>query len=366
MVQKHLILLLSIIFFNYNFTDQFIYPVLDLKEDKILLAHQKKLDHLELWIFNYKTGSMVKALNDMYTPCEVKLFPGGHAFSFIDSGRFRVKEFAKRSVYSVDISDPIDSINSISLIDDQGFYFSGKFFGEYKIFAYNLQGDMISLLTGESSNFMSKKNIQGYDCLYPCKIDEQLFFVARDAYRNYSIKRKYLNKEQNLIKEDNPICFLCMHDTLNGMYLKNIPSKHEGFFKFICCQLKLKDESNWNKKELFEFELPIKMLTGNSTQRAIESLKLFKPIYDIANSMIYFSSYDFKSNKISLYNFDLNAFKVSRISTEENCGSFSSIIRVENKIFYGLHFQDATQKFIEQDFYSGTVACSLPMITLNE
>ena len=160
--------LVLIMFFGFSSNAQeYMYPVACVsKKDGALiyLLYQTSVSHLELLLWNSATNVVTKALAAMHTPAGLVMLPDSRGFSFIDNVRIKVKLFNKRSPKSIDLYEPIYAIELITWINEHVFYCSAKEQGYYSLFQGTMQGDLHRLY-----------NKIGCDCLYPQKVDEQLF-----------------------------------------------------------------------------------------------------------------------------------------------------------------------------------------------
>src|ERR1700722_17690204 len=143
---------------------EFLYPVgvYDKQgESLVYLLYQKTIGHIELWLWNPTTKKIHKALLSSFTPAGLRMLPGGSGFSFIDNGRIKIKQFAKRSPRSLDLYEPIYDIGIIEWINPFQCYFSAKENNRTKIYQANTRGEIVQVVGSAT-----------YDCLYPQKVND--------------------------------------------------------------------------------------------------------------------------------------------------------------------------------------------------
>src|SRR5579872_5143165 len=97
---------------------EFLYPVASVSKDHVLVMYQKNSYHLELWDWNPQTNQADSVLLSLYTPAGVKLLLSKKGYSFIDSGVIKIKMFQKRSPKTVEIDQPLHTIELLHWIDD--------------------------------------------------------------------------------------------------------------------------------------------------------------------------------------------------------------------------------------------------------
>ncbi len=292
--QRILLSLIAVCFFSYSLSEQFVYPVTDIDDDYFFVLYQKSVDDIELWLCNKKTSTAIsQALNFMSLPSQIKILPDKSGFSFVDKGRIRIKKFSKRTSKVIDIAEPIDSIMSMSWIDDEKFYFSGKYGRTFGIFVCNaVQGAEISTLMHDDK----------HDYVYPNKICDLLFCIQKDRLQEHVIvKVDFLSENKEVIfKSEYPICFLNMQNASEGFFLEYRQNDSD-VLDFSCNKITLLD-NGWRVEHLFDFSLPIEYLIGSSDKRVYESMVPFLPNYSEGESIYFVDTNEWKNFEIKSYN----------------------------------------------------------------
>lgn len=355
--------------------EEFLYPVATFVRDgkaHVYLLYQKSLRHIELWDWDVTTKQVNKALLSTFTPAGLKLLPDNQGFSFVDSGRIRVKHPDKRSPKSLDIYTPIYDISLLEWIDAQRCYFSAKEQDHYSIFELAVRGDVQRLV-----------GCSGFDCMYPQKQNNSLFFIERAQwvrFRNYQImhapypevaydttnnfndSEHFAERAQQLMHQEEddaekkqaalvpyeactplidygrkPIAFLHMVSAEEGFVLSH---PHEVDFQDARIDFEydriVLTTKGWQRHHLFEFSIPSHLLFANSSSCLYESLLPLLPrLYD---GVLYFvdCKEDAAYNNLNLYAYQLADHNVIQLSTATCINQlFFAPLKVGQKLFYG-------------------------------
>jgi len=264
--------------------------------DVIYLIYQRSLEHVELFAWDPIEGVAHKALLSAYTPAFFHLLPDNSGFSFIDQGRIRIKQFEKRSPFTIPLYAPIDTITSVEWIDAQHCYFTARYADHFGIFATDLEGNMTTVLSDD-----------GHDFLYPQQPAGQLFFIRRSASGNYDIGTQLVNEHDYHIIlnfEETPIAFLRMIDAEHGFVIQHQAylDRHDTFSNFACWYFK-KIDGQWKKERIFEFNIPLDLFFGDTPQRFYESIVPLLPVHIDGN--IFFINHNMLTNRLGLYRYEL-------------------------------------------------------------
>jgi hypothetical protein len=355
------------------FPTQYVYPISKLDDDNLLIMCQKSYDDLELLIWNKSSKKALRELASIYLPSYVRLLPSKKAFSFIDHGRIRIKSFQKRAPRIIDIHETIHAVSSLKWISDEQFYFVGKQKDYFSLFLCDVSDRDVELFSLNDQDFV--------DCLYPCKINNSLFYIAKDQFFNYSFckiawipqafeqnQSVFQRQKETLLRSNCPICFLSMEDENSGFLLKyDNRSNDDNYFFFSCCALNLTNDS-WVLEKLFNFKLPLRLLTGTDKARLYESIDPFLPSY--SKNYIYFTTYDelLECCKIFRYNKQLKIVEAIESPTR-SFGPFNHMFAplvVDDNVYFGFAQSTRSKNFTLQiDEKNGSITCFLPEIIHN-
>lgn len=346
--------------------EQYVYPVVDLDEGKqLLLLYQKSLHDIELWVWDTFSKTAQKGLLSFYSPANLRALPGQDGFSFIDQGRIRIKKFNRRSPKAIDIYHPISSISSMNWIDEDSFYFVAREGDFYNVFQSDIQGNVTRIT----------KEFQ-VDFLYPQKVGGQLFCIKRDFDRNFDIvymnwdAQEYYKSEDlvnytTAIQANQPICFLHMISNEEGFYLEysGFRASNSETYNFNCYHFYNQGES-WEKKYLFQFKVPVDVISGNSNSRVYESLEPFLPNYT-CKDLVYFVSFDTNRKSFGMYSYDVIEGKTSTVykpmqkSLSQN--EYFVPFKTQDKMFCGMIIKNMkSSDFLIQNILTGSVTFDLP------
>lgn len=274
-------------------TEEYIYPVEEIDSESLLVMHQKSLHEIDLLSWDINKKEAQKVLWSIYMPSSVSLLPSKSGFSFIDQGRLRIKHFNKRSPKAVNIYEPITTLDSVTWIDDETFYFTAEDPYFHNVFVCELHKNIASLsrLTFQEES----------DFLYPQKVDDSLFVIKRSPKKQFSIvklpwlERSFENykpiKEEVVFKGEKSYCFLKMINKAKGYFISYNPCKEsdDNLYTFWCNEITLVD-GGWKHEELFSFKIHEKYIMGKSDSRMYESIKPLLPSYQECG--IFFSHFD--------------------------------------------------------------------------
>ncbi len=315
------------------------YPV-GADSQQVFYVYQKSLSDLELWSYDLERTSVKKCLDWRFIPAGFKLLQDHSGFSFIDSGRLRLKKFLKRSPKTIDFDQPVHGVSEINWLDGRICYFSAKRMDHWVIF----YGD----LTDEKLHCVYQ--LPQSDCLSPCIIDGQLFCIERHGSdRSVKITHQPVpsiaNDTPPLSSSVQPVAdcgyaqvfHLQMLSATLGFYLEHMPYIHEKtpFVTLVCHKLQLNYTTQaWETRRLFKFRILKDCLFG--AKRLYESIIPFLP--RAQKTRLYFA--DIKQNskgecKSSIRCFDFTNGKIVKILNSPPNKILFAPLEVGRKIFYG-------------------------------
>ncbi|MFI5332821.1 MAG: hypothetical protein ACHQVS_01840, partial [Candidatus Babeliales bacterium] len=308
---------------------EWLYPVAQLANGKVLLIYQTASADIELFSWDPVTGNADKTLASRYTPLGVTVIPGTNSFSFIDSGRIRIKYEGKRSARALDIPMPLYGIGPVSWTKGGIGFFSAQDQENHAIYACALHTKL-----AQQNPVSCMLQAPGIDYMYPSCTESALFYVTRqvddrvkahaprcqkhancrcrpldpvDAFV-YSINMIQLNEisvvchenmkkseERVLVREhtviaaqEHPLVFLKMISDSEGFVLEHAQVlEKEADIIIMRCNRLHKDESNtWSLTYLFSYTIPAALVLPRSTDRMCEGFLPFVPWYE--SGSIYF------------------------------------------------------------------------------
>ena len=303
----------------YSYTTEYIYPLTKCLVDEqevVLFMHQTTTQETRLWSLNMGTHCYEQLLSSQYNPVGVALLPDGSGFSFLDNGLIKVKKFLKRSPKTIEIYEPLYSINAVQWLDDTTCFFHAKQGNRYGIYQVTLDGQLDVIIQNSSCDY-----------LYPQKVDADLFFVCRDgAGNNYvekmmypSFKNRTMSLQEALNYEQDTAVSLQSDLTVVQNFNKetivtvSMINKREGFL--VCASPTVNASESlmafsfykleflndiWEKKELFIFHLPT-YLFFNKSMMLREVVPAFFPIITVDG--IYFTSLQKNESCMSLFHY---------------------------------------------------------------
>lgn len=371
MLKKLIVSFLLYITNHLCLSNEFIYPVAQVDDQNVFVVHQKAIDELELFLWNPQSKFATKELSTMFLPSHIKMLPSKIGFSFIDRGRIRIKLFQKRAPKTIDILEPIDSIVSLNWITDNQFYLVGKHKQHYKTFLFEL--------LDFSYQIYHVNNVDSMDYIYPYKTEDLLFCISKNEDLDYFLieqlwyPTKYAlyrpNQPQKIIiKSKEPLCFLHMKNKEEGFFLRCNPSTND-LLSFTCCNI-IKKDGLWTETKLFNFQLPIKYLMGDSSQRVYESIYPFLPNYNHEHK-VYFVDYDQSSEMPLIYTYDYSEKTIAQInfptrSFLKNKGAFAPIV-LQQSLCYGLILSSkkSIRSILDMNQENGFLSMDLPFFHIN-
>lgn len=299
---------------------EYTYPIATLNNGTVLLyIHQYSATHIELFEWNLSTNQTEQILWSAFNPAGLQLLPDNTGFSFIDNGRLRIKLFQKRSPKAIDFDEPFFAINGLHWIDEHSCYCSAKSNDNFSLFQLYDDGTLKCLIRQT-----------GKDCLYPQKVDSQLFYIERYATYNCPNTVSYhimqcdypdndiSSQSAALIIDffDIPIAFLTMISDKEGFVLEHAKmiDSEQSTTLFSYHHIRKQGDA-WCKNCLFSFNIPTNLLLDGE-ERLYESLLPLLP--RMIDNKIYFVDCA-KNNNFTLepYFYDLLTKVSTKISVPE-------------------------------------------------
>lgn len=278
------LLLVGIIFTGFTGATEFLYPVAIVPDtDNLLIMYQKTSHHIELWQWNVHTKQADTILLSRYTPAGLRLLPDNIGYSFIDNGRIRIKQWAKRSPRSIELDAPITHIELIDWIDQSTCYTSGKYLDHFGIFQISDEGVVYPIVFDNSA-----------DLMYPQKVGNSLFFIERNKDRQYAVVsmaydvqggeeeeftdriKAYPESKPKTVLLDcglQPIIFLNMVSQEEGFYLTHprMVSKKDTHILLSYYHI-FSDGNQWSSDQIFTFYVPTNLFFPGRESRLYEAL----------------------------------------------------------------------------------------------
>ena len=365
-MKKTLVLIFLFMKIQPFFAQEFIYPVVKLDEQNIFVIHQKSIHDVSLFLWNTESKIATKELSSIFLPSYIKILPQKMAFSFIDQGRIRIKQFQKRAPKTIDISEPVHSIISMDWVSDEQFYFVAKYKKNYKIF--------LCELLDLSYQLFHMTNFDNVDYIYPCKVQDRLFCISKNTKSQYSVielpwnptlygKPRNHQDQNSIFESQEPLCFLHMKNATEGYFLKNnnAISQDEKCLYFTCCRCKKADNA-WHIDDLFVFKLPKSYVTGDYQERAYESIYPFLPNYD-HSEYIFFVNYSLGGQCfVNRYEIKTGITQEQLIRRMPGDVGFLAPIILKDTVFHGLIVSSkiSTRSTFEMNQQSGFFDLNLP------
>lgn len=361
----------------------YMYPVGSVYHEGILklaILHQKK-NSLDLYFWDTDTGKATPGLLSFYEPLSFTAVPNLKAFSFINNDRIRIKEIEKRSFKSLDLFGPYD-FTTISWIDSKSFYFSAKERHHNNIFHATSEGDLLRLTVSNDSHYV-----------YPCKIDNMLFYIETIEDGSQSIKytsypleqiEKYLQENKkcisfeeefkHLIQEEKKesrqykpfidvknvttalnfsdnflpntsIAFLSMQNPTTGFFISHaLQIEHNA--SFIACNYFLfnyTEQAGWHYSLLFTFTLPLYLILPYKNEITLDEsiLPLLPKVY---KKDIYYSSYDVVTHSLHIYRYNLEEGTKTQCTYGNNKMYWSPYLHKDTLYYGGKIINDCTNE----------------------
>lgn len=314
---------------------EYVYPVTSLNDGKtILYIHQHSPINIELFSFNTQTQQTEQMLWSVFNPAGLQTLPDNGGFSFIDNGRLRIKEFQKRSAKAIDFDEPIFGINSLHWIDEHSCYCSAQYNNNFALFELHDNGTL-QCLRAEA----------GKDCMYPQKVNDQLFYIERYATKNnmhYCIVSCAYQTDNNSDAQTNliidfkstPIAFLTIISETEGFVVEHAQhTDSENPTMVFKYHRIVKEGDVWAKNVLFSFSVPTNLLL-DSEKKLYESILPLLP--RIINNKVYFVDCANNTDYIlEPYFYDLSAQIFQKISLNQPKGHCFVPMVCSNKLYFG-------------------------------
>ena len=330
----------------------FIYPLDILEQEqskKIVCLEQQNSSSTKLFLIDLQTNEREYVLPALFSPGGVKLIPQNNGISFIDKGLIRFKEFTQSAPKTIEFYEPIFDVSVLmQWLDSESFYFSAHQQCHNGIYIANKKGDLVTVLYD---------NVADY--LYPQIIEETLFFIER-VEKNYLLKSISL-KNQEFPLSDADAALLFDFNSEPHIFLKMVTAEHGFCLSYAepiisthhmlsCTYHELWCENKkWQRKVLFNFDIPLMFLISESPWRLYESILPLLPIHRA--DVIYFShgcsttvaSYckhhheecQIKQPTLNLYAYSSLSGVITQITNASQGEAFFSPIVYEGTLFYG-------------------------------
>ncbi len=298
-----------IIFFTscVLFTDciEYIYPITYLCNGLQLYMHQK---NDKMTVSKLCANEHVSVVAPWYNPAYVRFVPDKNAISFIDSGRIRIQNFAKRSARSLELSKPLQHIRSAEWINNTTMIINAIHKNQYGIFFIDSDGNILQEIVDNR-----------YDLLFPQYYEKNTYYICRKIKENkqtYTIECKTENGDRELISfQDKVLSFLRMVNNEMGFFLSCNEKENDDEIIFTVNKLYCMNNI-WISQSLFNFCIPIIFLDPESEYSFFEGMLPLLPKYD--NNYINYIDIQKKENKyIFLYKlYDIKTKKVLKVNKE--------------------------------------------------
>ncbi len=325
-------------------------------ERHLYLIHQTASDHLDLLLWNPRTKETQKVLLSRFTPAGLQVLPEGKGFSFIDHDTLRVKMHHKRSPQLINFEEPLYDLTLISWLNNTTFYFSAQNNANFGIYQASLQGHCDCIIASEE-----------YDCMYPQKIGNALFYIERDKelshkvvfitypqlsyhesdpvlYINHQRKTEFIKKEyycdisKYILLElgKKGIAFLHMINEFEGFFVEHplVVDKHDLCIPFLYHYMYCTKEGQWKDKVVFSFSIPTNYLMPLDGLRLYESMLPFLPRY-IHDKGLLFVNYDVDKMLLGLWLYDNKSQKIISYIQGQKDQSFFGIFLDNGIVYYG-------------------------------
>ena len=343
MVVRHYfyVFLLFTVQFSTLYAYSYLYPVME-ANDRIYLLYQHD-QNLDLLAWDPKTYKIESALPSWYIPTNIILMPGKQSFSFIDSDTIKIKAFNQRTPYTIPLQSPLYNFTLIHWLNDNQLYCSAMKQGHFGIYEIDRDGCVIEKVFDKT-----------IDCMYPQKIDGDLYYIARKQEDNtfyYSIRRCLYSKPFHSPLTDElyldcgtmPLMFLSLHPVDGGgvlSYEMGDSSQEDIVFHYFLIQER-------SLKKAFSFKIPQKIIM-DSDVCLCESLLPVVPRF--CGTTIYYVSSD-------------GIYKYFRNNSEKvlNSYSFSYFVPLCSG-FYGGLFDISVFSYYISDQYNFLLFIFVPQI----
>lgn len=301
-------LLLCSVLYAYFGTQcaEYLYPVAQLANERICVMYQKNAAHIELWLWDARTGNATPGLFTRYTPAGLRILPNGNDISFIDHGLIKVK-YANNSIPQILALDkPLSNITVLNWIDNNTCYTHAKQGDCFGFYAINTQGNVATILHNNDHDF-----------LYPQKIGPDFYCIEK--YKNtrcfksqYRIMKLSENDRVEKIFDfgSHAVAFFTMVSDTQGFVIEHPQSIKEKKKAVVFSYHHIfKEDEQWKTKELFSFTIPSALLIGS--ERLYESLLPLLPRN--IGDRIYFISQTEPGN-LGLFTYNLMTDTIQKIT----------------------------------------------------
>ena len=294
---------------SMTYSSCFLYPVGFLHHrGSILFLKQESKNHTRLYMWHQHTKHLENILWSLFNPGYIQVLPDESGFSFLDNGRFRIQYFHRRSPKTIDFDHYFYNMHGIHWINPQEFYFSAQAqHDHYALFH--------SCVDGTTSCLISHNT---YDCMYPQKVDNELFFIKRIGDRHSIVHALFSFQHKNktldeLICFGHPIIFLSMQSPSEGFVIghQNSWNDNTSAITFYYYQIK-KKKKIWKKSILFSFSIPAELVVGNSENRLYESLLPVIPCVK-GTKIYYVDSSESQHNTLELYVYNKKTATIKKL-----------------------------------------------------
>ncbi len=309
---------------------EYTYPVASCDNGAIIFyIKQTSAISIEPFKWDTRTGAYESMLWSVFNPGNLQLLPDNTGFSFIDNGRFRIKQFHKRSPKTIDFDEPIFNIGNIHWIDEHSCYCHAQYQNHFALFELHDDGSLCCLMQDTNK-----------DCMYPQKIDNALFYIERSKMNNHYcvmqteyIQDAYSQGRIIIDFQDKPIIFLSMLSAVEGFIVehqKNIEVADTTALFFYHHLIKVGTE--WHKNELFSFAIPWTLLLDHN-ERLFESVLPLLP--RMIDNNIYFADCTHNSNNyLETYCYEISIATIKKVLSSDQ-GHFFVPMKCGNRLYCG-------------------------------
>ncbi len=335
----------------------FLYPIgtiFDEESEKIIVMYQNDYQKLSVFLWDPITKKAYKALSQCYNPAGIIPLPDQKSFSFIENDCLRIKKISKRSPSTIHLYGPYD-ITIIHWIDTTTCYFEALEMNNHALF-YATTDSQLSRITPLHSSC---------DYLYPAKIDSQMFCILRNRNPQkellYSFVSFYCDTNKESTNDQNELFLfentitpitLSMESAERGYVLyyrqQNVLFS-EDIITFTYSMLK-KQEQKWYLCDLFNFQLPISLVTHQKESRSFGSLyeSIFPFLPKKIGNFIYFSSLSNINTHVDLYAYDCLNVRITQCVAFKYDLIFSPCTTLNNIIYCGYSSKEELINFFDE------------------
>ena len=325
--------------------DNRVFWILQTPERQLRLA----IHDLDSNRFGLEKYSFNQEMLHCYSVGQFQLLPDGAGYSFIDSGRLRVKYYHKRSPISVDFIEPIYDVHTVIWLSKTQGIVSAKWHNHYGLFLFTLEGLTEPLVWSGKADFLfpqsdgntlycieqSKKYgtphyrivstmlanrhiIDWHDLSFEQKVSILLHHNEQEEYQILAAPL------QELVNSKIAIGFLHMQHNTQGYYCSYERNK-----ALIACTYHrlYKDDTLWKTEALFTFTIPIGLMND-----LVERLMPCMPqVYD---DQIYYCNAKQNTETVGLCSYDIGTGQTSEIIWQPG-SIYLSCQRIGQSLYYG-------------------------------